>query len=90
MVVILSSNSFLSYALFGLLMVCLRNGICHLFAREHAFKGPTVQNLDSWDLFLIESHLQVACLVKKKKKSNEDIMFHHDIIKIYSELTIVK
>lgn len=35
------------FALFGLLMVCLRNGIWHQSAREHEFKGTAVQNFDS-------------------------------------------
>lgn len=47
MVVILSLNSLSSFALFGLLMVCLRNRICQQSVREHEFKGTVVQNFDS-------------------------------------------
>lgn len=61
-----------------------------MFAWEHTFKGTAVQNLDSLDLFLIESHLQVACLVKKKKKVMKTLCFITTLLKIYSELTIVK
>lgn len=50
-------------------------------AREHEFKGTAVQNLDSRNLFLIEGHLQVACLVKQRK-SNKAIMFHHNISEV--------